>query len=156
MVGKGHINTFSGGMDQDTAYSKYSNTRYESATNLRLITDDGLTTGAMINIEGNEKMVSLPNIVRMYRPDDARKFRFDTSDILKFKMEDGTVESNVNSNYVVFSSLPPDENRDEDDYGATKLAWIIGIDPGYSKNIKTHVGGTQNAQEDPKIGRAHV
>lgn len=57
------INTFSGGMDKDTAHTKYSNIKYEEAVNLRLITDEGLTTGAMINIEGNEKLITLPNTV---------------------------------------------------------------------------------------------
>jgi hypothetical protein len=64
MTGKGHINTFSGGMNKDTSYSKYPNNQYEDARNLRVVTDTGLTTGALINIEGNEKFISIPNIIR--------------------------------------------------------------------------------------------
>lgn len=65
MTTQGHINTFSQGMDKDTASQKYSNLKYEHAENLRLLTDNGLSTGAMVNIEGNEKLVSFPNLVRV-------------------------------------------------------------------------------------------
>ena len=62
MSTKGHISTFSQGMDKDTAHQKYSNMKYEHAENLRLMTDDGLTTGAMINIEGTEKLIAIPTL----------------------------------------------------------------------------------------------
>jgi hypothetical protein len=65
---KPHINTFIKGMDKDTANAKFENTKYEHAENLRLLTEDGKSTGAMINVQGNEKLLSLHPIVSFTLP----------------------------------------------------------------------------------------
>jgi len=98
---QGHINTFSGGMDKDTAPSKYTNLKYEHAENLRLLTDDGLTTGAMINIAGTEKLLDLPNIVRFTRKlrDDGSVYTGDNNLFLTFRTPSGDLGvSTINVN----------------------------------------------------------
>lgn len=56
------INTFSKGMNQDLAKNKFSNENYYNANNIRIITDDGLSTGAVENTRGTKKSFILPNI----------------------------------------------------------------------------------------------
>jgi hypothetical protein len=65
---KPHINTFIKGMDKDTAFSKFENIKYEHAENLRLLTEDGKSTGALINVQGNEKLLSIPPVVTITLP----------------------------------------------------------------------------------------
>lgn len=47
------INTFSQGLDQDSSKIKYDNSHYFSADNIRPITQDGLSSGAIENVLGN-------------------------------------------------------------------------------------------------------
>jgi|GEM_PF-3341409 len=46
------INSFSKGIDRDTSVNKYSEHTYYDALNMRLITNDPLTAGAMTNVPG--------------------------------------------------------------------------------------------------------
>jgi len=46
-------NTFNQGLDQDSSKNKYDNTHYFSAENIRPITQDGLSSGAIENVLGN-------------------------------------------------------------------------------------------------------
>jgi len=46
-------NTFSQGLDQDSSKNKYDNLHYFSAENIRPITQDGLSSGAIENVLGN-------------------------------------------------------------------------------------------------------
>jgi hypothetical protein len=56
----GHKNTFIKGMNQDMSKQKYPQDQYTLARNLRPITDKGLSTGAMENIQGNNLMYEFP------------------------------------------------------------------------------------------------
>lgn len=56
----GFKNTFIGGMDKDTAKQKYSNNKYFNAENFRVITDEGLSNGALENVAGNAFMYDFP------------------------------------------------------------------------------------------------
>jgi hypothetical protein len=47
------INTFTGGIDQDTSVNKVDNKHYFDAQNLRIITNDPLTNGALSSVIGN-------------------------------------------------------------------------------------------------------
>lgn len=53
------INTFIGGMDTDTDVNILPNDRYRYAENVRVITNDGGTTGVLQNIEGVRKYSTL-------------------------------------------------------------------------------------------------
>ena len=46
-------NSFGLGMDQDSSKKKYDNQHYYEANNVRIITQDGLSSGALEDIEGN-------------------------------------------------------------------------------------------------------
>ena len=46
-------NTFSQGLDQDSSKNKYDNLHYFSAENIRPVTQDGLSSGAVENVLGN-------------------------------------------------------------------------------------------------------
>jgi len=60
-----HGNTFMGGMDKDTSKQKYPNNKYYDAKNLRPVTDEGLSTGALENIKGNEEILQMSQISGM-------------------------------------------------------------------------------------------
>ena len=60
-----HINTFIGGMDKDTSKHKYSNTKYVDANNVRPLTDGGLSSGALENIDGNKFVIDFKEILGM-------------------------------------------------------------------------------------------
>lgn len=47
------VNTFHGGIDQDTAFNKYDNIHYFDAENMRIISNDATTSGDMSNVVGN-------------------------------------------------------------------------------------------------------
>lgn len=53
------INTFIGGMDTDTDVNILPNDRYRYAENVRVITNDGGTTGVLQNVEGVRKYSTL-------------------------------------------------------------------------------------------------
>lgn len=55
-----HINTYAGGLDKDTSVNKYSNTHYQHAENFRILTDNGLTSGALQTISGTTKLFEIP------------------------------------------------------------------------------------------------
>jgi hypothetical protein len=50
---KKKINTFQGGVDQDTIVSKYQNTTYFDAQNMRVISNESVETGGISAIKGN-------------------------------------------------------------------------------------------------------
>jgi uncharacterized protein (TIGR02145 family) len=52
------INTFIDGIDQDTSVNKVDNKHYFDAQNLRIITNDPLTNGALSSVIGNTKALS--------------------------------------------------------------------------------------------------
>lgn len=54
-----HVNTFAQGMDKDSSKNKYDNLHYYNAENVRIITQNGLSSGALENVEGNLRRVQL-------------------------------------------------------------------------------------------------
>lgn len=48
-----------GGLDKDTSKQKYANNKYSNAENLRPVTDEGLSTGALENIKGTEEILKM-------------------------------------------------------------------------------------------------
>jgi hypothetical protein len=59
---KRHINTFSGGIDRDTSVNKYDNTHYYDAENIRPISNNTFTSGAISNVDGLLEKVDFENI----------------------------------------------------------------------------------------------
>ena len=57
-----HKNTFTKGLNKDTAKQKYPQDQYEDARNVRPITDSGLSTGALENIKGTTQIYDFPEI----------------------------------------------------------------------------------------------
>ena len=51
-MSKRFINTFSGGIDRDTSVNKYSNQHYYDAENIRPISNNTFTSGAVSNVDG--------------------------------------------------------------------------------------------------------
>ena len=62
----GTINTFNKGMNKDISKQKYPSQNYVDAKNIRPVTDEGLSTGAVENVAGNKFIASFPNIAGMY------------------------------------------------------------------------------------------
>lgn len=56
-----YTNTFSQGINQDISTNKYPNTNFYWAQNFRLVSKDGLATGALTNVDGNNKVLSIGN-----------------------------------------------------------------------------------------------
>ena len=54
-------NTWIGGLDQDTSKYKNQNNTVYDCRNFRIITDEGLSTGALENIKGNILSASMGN-----------------------------------------------------------------------------------------------
>lgn len=54
-----HINTFSEGLDFDTSKNKRSNATYYDALDLRIISDDALSNGALVNFKGTKAKIDL-------------------------------------------------------------------------------------------------
>jgi len=54
-----HIQGMSHGINQDLSTNKYPNTNFYWAQNFRLVSKDGLATGALTNVNGNNKILSL-------------------------------------------------------------------------------------------------
>jgi len=57
-------NTFNQGMDQDTSKNKYDDKHYYSANNVRITSQDGLSGGALEDIEGTLERVTLGDTLR--------------------------------------------------------------------------------------------
>jgi hypothetical protein len=57
------VNTFIGGLDKDTAPTKYDNTHYFDLENFRVISDDsdGLASGNLVNTPGTSASFTIPN-----------------------------------------------------------------------------------------------
>lgn len=56
---KKHLNTFDKGLNRDYSKNKFPNNCYYNAEGLRLVTNDGLSSFALTNIEGNTLSASL-------------------------------------------------------------------------------------------------
>lgn len=54
-----HQNTFSHGLNQDISTNKYPNTNFYWAQNFRLVSKDGLATGALTNVNGTVPKLSM-------------------------------------------------------------------------------------------------
>jgi len=52
---------FLGGMDRDSSLSKRDPNKYYDGMNIRVLTDNGLSTGSIINEKGNSLLFKLPN-----------------------------------------------------------------------------------------------
>lgn len=55
-------NTFIGGMNQDAAKSKYQPTKYYTGRNIKVVTEDGLSTGNIENEDGNVLAFQIPDL----------------------------------------------------------------------------------------------
>lgn len=60
---KKFVNSFTGGLNKDISPTKYSNTHYFDLENFRVITDtdDGLSSGSLVNVKGNAAAFTIPN-----------------------------------------------------------------------------------------------
>jgi len=54
-------NTFTKGLKKDISKEKVTQDSYEDALNVRITTDVGSSTGSIMNIKGNELMLTIPN-----------------------------------------------------------------------------------------------
>ena len=52
-------NTFNQGLDRDSSKNKYDNVHYWDANNMRLITQEGLSGGAMENLRGAQYRINV-------------------------------------------------------------------------------------------------
>jgi hypothetical protein len=94
----GHINTFIGGMDKDTSKQKYANSKYVDANNLRPLTDEGLSSGALENIAGNKLAIDFPEIEGVSVIDItslATDENNTTKTITNFKIDTGYLQTTV-------------------------------------------------------------
>jgi hypothetical protein len=60
-------NTFIEGMDQDTSKSKYKNTKYYKGTNIKVLTEEGLSSGSIENEDGNLLSFSIPDTLGFWK-----------------------------------------------------------------------------------------
>lgn len=60
------INTFSQGLDKDSSKNRYDDVHYFDAKNIRVVTKEGLSSGAIENILGNVKRVYCNNVKNHY------------------------------------------------------------------------------------------
>ena len=51
---------FLGGMDRDSSLSKRDSNKYFDGMNIRVLTDDGVSTGSVINEKGNSLLFKMP------------------------------------------------------------------------------------------------
>jgi hypothetical protein len=160
---KPQVNNFHKGMDKDTAYAKHDNLRYQHAENLRILTDKGQTSGAMINVDGNEYMFKLPCIVRLTRfdTDELRpgagtnsngdfsypyhnSFIAGRGDIVITNEDDTTVTYDNDLTWPIHNSAqnqPNDSNFLAENFGAAGAALAFVQDAGYKNEIKAEVLG---------------
>src|SRR6056297_2068949 len=62
-MAKRYINTFSGGIDRDTSVNKYDNTHYYDAENVRPISNDTFSNGAINNVDGLLEKIDFNNVI---------------------------------------------------------------------------------------------
>lgn len=60
-------NSFNGGLNQDIAKTKYQNNQYLDATNIRLLTDNGLSSATLSNVRGNNLDITIPDTQNVYK-----------------------------------------------------------------------------------------
>lgn len=81
------INTFQGGMNKDISKSLYKEGSYIHAENFSLVTDLGLSTGSLRNINGNENFITIPNC----------------SNVVSITDVTGSVALNINGNSFAYT-----------------------------------------------------
>ncbi len=59
-------NLFYGGIDQDIAKDKLQPSKYLDALNMRIVTDEGGTSGNIQNIKGTSLLLEIPNVPAIY------------------------------------------------------------------------------------------
>ena len=64
---EGVVQSFEGGLNKDLSKSIQHKNTYTDALNVQLTTDDGGTTGALINFKGNQSFVSIADTYPVYR-----------------------------------------------------------------------------------------
>jgi hypothetical protein len=102
-----HINTFIGGMDKDTSKHKYSNTKYVDANNVRPLTDAGLSSGALENIDGNKFVIDFKEILGMSIIDitsAANDENNTTKTINNFFIDTGYSQTSISSSNITFTN----------------------------------------------------
>lgn len=102
-----HINTFIGGMDKDTSKHKYSNTKYVDANNIRPLTDEGLSSGALENIDGNKFVIDFKEILGMSVIDitgAANDENNTTKTINNFFIDTGYSQTSISSSNITFTN----------------------------------------------------
>jgi hypothetical protein len=90
------------GLDQDTSKTKFQQTSYYDAHNIRVVTDDGLSTGSIENERGNRQTFNIPGTQPIF------KFRRIDNDAVA---ADETID--VNGNDLSYTAL--DNILDTDD-----------------------------------------
>ena len=63
MYTKPHVSTFEGGLNTDVSHHRMAPNMYSDALNIRILTDSGLSSGAIVNEIGNELLFKLPTTV---------------------------------------------------------------------------------------------
>ena len=58
-------NSFTGGLDQDSALSKRTHDTMYSGSNFQITTSEGLSSGSLVNSNGMKKAFTLPNLAAM-------------------------------------------------------------------------------------------
>lgn len=61
------INTFTGGMDQDSSKLTIANNKALEVYNMRPLTDEGSSNGALVNVRGNAFHINIPDAPRIFK-----------------------------------------------------------------------------------------
>jgi hypothetical protein len=123
-----HINTFNQGMDKDSSKHKYDNVHYFDGKNIRIVTQEGLTGGAVENMTGNKQHLdtfsnstnnrvvgsyTLRDHVILWTTDNATSTPSPTSNDIIWKVPITDIETaitgdtNLFLNYNYFHSITP-------------------------------------------------
>lgn len=170
---KQQINTFTGGMDLDTADQDLTDKKYREAFNLRVVTDANGTSGSLSNIEGvrfyQSIMTNLPtgyvdpivvqvNSVRKYgvilvkatKSSDSKVYYF----IFRFVNKDSLIEGEDATPKLIFGPCPtslgdnPSTVTRWEDEDNIKLYYADGEQPLRVINIAPAVDGTRIMTDD--------
>lgn len=99
---KEHISTFISGIDKDSSKVSIENTKATHIENMRILTDTGGTTKALINIKGNESFLDFPDTSSVYKITTCDKSTFG----------DGNSTFNVNISGTIFSFISVEDFND--------------------------------------------
>jgi hypothetical protein len=64
-----HVNGYTGGLNSDTAETLYSNSTYTNSVDFRIVTDEGLSSGVLVNIQGNQNLINIPDVNSVWEID---------------------------------------------------------------------------------------